>query len=107
VILKGDEYDVFGDGTVVIKSAPGHTPGHQVLFLKLRKTGPTLLSGDLYHYPEERAEHHVPTTDFNRDQTAASRIVIEAFLKKTGAQLWIQHDFTANAKLKKAPAYYD
>lgn len=107
VILKGDEYDVFGDGTVIIKSAPGHTPGHQVLFLKLRKTGPTLLSGDLYHYPEERAEHHVPTTDFNRDQTAASRIVIEAFLKKTGAQLWIQHDFTANAKLKKAPAYYD
>jgi N-acyl homoserine lactone hydrolase len=107
VILKSDEYDVFGDGTVIIKSAPGHTPGHQVLFLKLRKTGLILLSGDLYHYPEERAQHRVPTTDFNRDQTAASRIAIEAFLKKTRAQLWIQHDFTANAKLKKAPAYYD
>jgi glyoxylase-like metal-dependent hydrolase (beta-lactamase superfamily II) len=107
VILKRDEYDVFGDGTTIIKSAPGHTPGHQVLFLKLRNTGPILLSGDLYHYPEERTEHRVPKTDFNRDQTAASRVVIEAFLKKTGAQIWIQHDFTANAKLKKAPAYYD
>jgi N-acyl homoserine lactone hydrolase len=107
VILKSDEYDVFGDGTVIIKSAPGHTPGHQVLFVKLRKTGPVLLSGDLYHYPEERTEHRVPKTDFNREQTAASRVAIEAFLKKTGAQLWIQHDFTANAKLKKAPAYYD
>jgi N-acyl homoserine lactone hydrolase len=107
VILKRDEYDVFGDGSVIIKSAPGHTPGHQVLFLKLRKTGPVLLSGDLYHYPEERAEHRVPKTDFNRDQTAASRVEIEAFLKKTGAQLWIQHDLTANAKLKKAPAFYD
>ena len=107
VILKRDEYDVFGDGTAIIKSAPGHTPGHQVLFLKLRNTGPILLSGDLYHYPEERAEHRVPKTDFNRDQTAASRVVIEAFLKKSGAQIWIQHDFTANAKLKKAPAYYD
>ena len=31
-IIKTDEYDVFGDGTVIIKSAPGHTPGHQVLF---------------------------------------------------------------------------
>jgi hypothetical protein len=41
------------------------------------------------------------------EQTAASRIAIEAFLKKTGAQLWIQHDFTANAKLKKAPQYYE
>jgi N-acyl homoserine lactone hydrolase len=107
VILKQDEYDVFGDGTVILKSAPGHTPGHQVLFVKLRKTGPVLLSGDLYHYPEERAQHHVPKTDFNREQTAASRMAIEAFLKKTGAQLWIQHDSMANAKLKKAPAYYD
>ena len=31
LIIKADEYDVFGDRTVVIKSAPGHTPGHQVL----------------------------------------------------------------------------
>jgi N-acyl homoserine lactone hydrolase len=106
-ILKDDEYDVFGDGTVILKSAPGHTPGHQVLFLKLRKTGPLVLSGDLYHYPEERAQHQVPKTDFNREETAASRIAIEAFLKKTGAQLWIQHDLKANAKLKKAPAYYE
>jgi len=36
-----------------------------------------------------------------------SRVAIEAFLKKTGAQLWIQHDFTADAKLKKAPDYYE
>ena len=71
------------------------------------KTSPIVLSGDLYHYPEERTEHRVPKTDFNREQTAASRLAIEAFLKKTGAQLWIQHDFTANAKLKKAPAYYE
>jgi glyoxylase-like metal-dependent hydrolase (beta-lactamase superfamily II) len=28
VILRNDEHDVFSDGTVIIKSAPGHTPGH-------------------------------------------------------------------------------
>jgi N-acyl homoserine lactone hydrolase len=107
VILKNDEYDVFGDGTVIIQSAPGHTPGHQVLVVKLSKSGTIVLSGDLYHYPEERSQHHVPKTDFNPDQTAASRVKIEAYLKKTGAELWIQHDFKGNAKLKKAPAYYD
>lgn len=101
------EYDVFGDKTVVIKAAPGHSPGHQVLFLKLRKTGPVVLSGDLYHYPEERKLNKIPTTEFNADQTAASRVAIEAFLKKTGAQLWIQHDYTANAKLRKAPEFYE
>ena len=107
VIVDKDEYDVFGDGTVVIKSAPGHTPGHQVLFLKLAKTGPVVLSGDLYHYPEERKLNRLPTPEFNVEQTAASRAAVDAFLKKTGAQLWIEHDLAANAKLKKAPAYYD
>lgn len=105
-ITKAD-YDVFGDGTVVIKAAPGHSPGHQVLFLKLKKTGPVVISGDLYHYPEERKLGKVPTTEFNGEQTAASRARIEAFLKQTGAQLWIQHDLIANTKLKKSPKFYE
>ena len=91
----------------MIKSTPGHSPDHQVLYLKLVKTGPIPLSGDLYHYPEERTLNKVPTTEFNVAQTVASRAAVEAFLKKTGAQLWIQHDFTANARLKKAPAFYE
>jgi hypothetical protein len=61
----------------MIKSAPGYVPGHQFLTLA------------------------------NREQTAASRVAVEAFLKKTSAQLWIEHDFEANATLKKAPAYYE
>ena len=107
ILIPTDDYDVFGDGTVVIKAAPGHSPGHQVLYLKLSKTGPVVLSGDLYHYPEERKLKRLPTTEFNVEQTAASRAAIEAFLKSTGAQLWIQHDFLFSATLKKAPAYYD
>jgi glyoxylase-like metal-dependent hydrolase (beta-lactamase superfamily II) len=107
VLLEKDEYDVFGDGTVVIKATPGHTPGHNVLFLKLKKTGPIVLSGDLYHYPEERTLNRLPVSEFNKEQTAASRAELEVFLKKTGAQLWIEHDIVGNAKLKKAPAYYE
>jgi glyoxylase-like metal-dependent hydrolase (beta-lactamase superfamily II) len=107
VIIRAGDYDVFGDGSVVIKSAPGHSPDHQVLFLRLARTGPVVLSGDLYHYPEERALARVPTTEFDPQQTAASRAAIEAFLKTSGAQLWIEHDFTGNAKLKKAPQFYD
>ncbi len=106
-IITTADYDVFGDGSVVIKSAPGHSPDHQVLFVKLSKTGPVVLSGDLYHYPEERALKKIPTTEFNREQSATSRAAIEAFLMRTHAQLWIEHDFNANAKLKKSPAYYD
>jgi len=102
-----DDYDVFGDGKVIIKSTPGHTPGHQSLFLKLAKTGPVVLSGDLYHYPEERTLGRLPVAEFNKDQKAASRVELEVFLKKTGARLWIQHDFLGNAKLKKSPEFYE
>jgi N-acyl homoserine lactone hydrolase len=101
------DFDVFGDGKVIIKSAPGHSPGHQVLFVNLNKTGPVVLSGDLYHYPEERRLKKIPTTEFDRDQSAASRAAIESFLTRTHAQLWIQHDFNGNSKLKKSPSYYD
>jgi glyoxylase-like metal-dependent hydrolase (beta-lactamase superfamily II) len=107
IMLENDDYDVFGDGTVVIKPAIGHTPGHQVVHVKLLKTGDVVLSGDLYHYPEERVLDRVPTFEFDQEQTRATRAVIEAFLEQTGAQLWIQHDITGNAMLRKAPHYYD
>lgn len=107
IILTTDEYDVFGDGSVIIKSAPGHTPGHQVLILKLAKTGKVMLAGDLYHYPEERKLSRVPTFEYNKEQSLASRAMIEDYVRRTGTQLWIEHDFIANSKLKKAPAYYD
>jgi N-acyl homoserine lactone hydrolase len=106
-LIATPDYDVFGDGKVVIKSAPGHSPGHQVLLVNLARSGPVVLSGDLYHYPEERALKKVPTTEFDREQSAASRASVEAFITRAHAQLWIQHDFNGNSKLKKSPAYYD
>jgi N-acyl homoserine lactone hydrolase len=107
VIVASDEHDVFGDGSVIMKLAAGHTPGHQVLYVKLPKTGGVVLSGDLYHFPEARTLKRVATFDFDQEQTPASRDAIEAFLARTGAQLWIQHDQVGNTRLKKAPDYYE
>src|SRR5262245_61814204 len=107
MLLNSEDHDVFGDGKVVIKSSPGHTPGHQSLFLKLAKTGPVLLSGDLYHYPEEMTLKVVPGFDFNKEQTAKSRAAIEDFVAKNKAQLWIQHDATAGKTRKIAPEFYE
>jgi len=106
-LLDNGDFDVFGDGAVVVKSAPGHTPGHQVVFLKLAKTGPVLLAGDLYHYPEERTTGRIPTFEFNAEQTRATRQKMEAFMKQTGAKLWIEHDMATHAGLPKAPAFVD
>ena len=107
LLLNGEDHDVFGDGSVVIKFTPGHTPGHQSLFLKLAKTGPILLSGDLYHYHEEITYKKIPPFDSDKQQTARSRAMIDEFLKKNHAQLWIQHDYNSGIKRKLAPEYYE
>jgi N-acyl homoserine lactone hydrolase len=105
VILPNTDYDVFGDGTVVIKYTPGHTPGHQVLALKLPKTGPVLIAGDLWHYAAERKASLAPQGEANGQQTLASRAAMETYLKQSGAQLWIEHDPTTFHRLNKAPDY--
>lgn len=107
VILPNTDYDVFGDGTVIIKYTPGHTPGHQVLALKLPKTGPVLIAGDLWHYAAERTASRAPGGEANQQQTLASRVAMEAYLKQSGAQLWIEHDPETFYRLKKAPDYIE
>lgn len=106
-ILTDKDYDVFGDGTVLIQYAPGHTPGHQVLFLRLKQSGPILIAGDLYHLPQEINMHRFPSFEFDKGQSAASRAKVEAFVKQTGARLWIEHDLATFNLLKKAPAFYE
>jgi len=106
-ILNDENFDVFGDGTVVLMSAPGHTPGHQVLAVKLAKRGLVVLAGDLYHYPEERTTVRTPSFEFNAEQSKASRAKIEKFVKDNKGELWIEHDIATHASLPRAPKYVD
>jgi glyoxylase-like metal-dependent hydrolase (beta-lactamase superfamily II) len=78
-----------------------------MLFVTLAKTGPVLLSGDLYHYPEEVTLDRVPTFEFDAAETRRTRTATIAFLKKNGARLWMEHGFAENAARKKGPAFYD
>lgn len=104
-LLDGD-HDVFGDGRVQIISAPGHTPGHQVLFVDLAETGPLVLSGDLYHFRASRRMRRVPVFNTDAEATLASMQKIETFLQRRGAKLWIEHDQALAQTLRKAPEFY-
>ena len=104
--LNGD-YDVFGDGAVVIKSTPGHTPGHQSLFVLLPKTGPVILSGDFVHLKSNWEAKRVPSTNYNIEQSARSMNEMDSFIKATGAQLWINHDSEQSRATPKAPAFVE
>ena len=96
-------YDVFGDGRVVIVSTPGHTPGHQSLFLDLEQEGPLMLTGDMYHMEESRENSRVPIFNHDVDQTLASMEVFETFAKEKGARVIIQHSTKDYNSLNPAP----
>lgn len=102
--VEGD-HDVFGDGSVRILRAPGHTAGHQVLLLRLPNSGPVILSGDLYHTRENRQYQRVPAFNTNRADSLASMNRIETLARNLGARIIIQHDPRDFADLPTAPAY--
>lgn len=97
--LHGD-YDVFGDGTVVIKYMPGHTVGHQVLYVDLGLEKPILLTGDLYHFQENRTNRGVPSFNYDVKQTLESMDKFEAFAKEKNAEVIIQHSTADFIKLE-------
>jgi N-acyl homoserine lactone hydrolase len=105
-MIDGD-YDVFGDGTVRILKAPGHTPGHQVLEVHLPKSGTVILSGDLYHLSANREFKRVPVVNTDRSNTLASMDRIEKIAKNTHARVIVQHDPQVFDSLPKPPAYLD
>lgn len=105
-LFVGDR-DVFGDGSVRILSTPGHTPGSAVLVLKLKKAGTVVLSGDLYHTPDNHQHHRVPAFNTSRAETLASFDRVDSILKRSKGRLVIQHSPAHFAKLPAFPAYLD
>ena len=103
VTLASGDTDVFGDGSVVAIYLPGHTPDHLGLLVRL-KSGPVLLTGDVYHTTISRQERSLPGFNTSREQTLASMDKFEALAKKLNAKVVIQHEPDDIAKLPAFPA---
>ncbi len=101
--VEGD-LDVFGDGSVVMLAAPGHTPGSSALLVTLAETGPVLLSGDVVHFHDQIPVDGVPPFNTDRADSLASMARIEGIAEALGAVLVIQHDPADIAKLPAFPA---
>ena len=84
--------DVFGDGSVMVLRAPGHTPGHSMLLVRLREKGPVVLVGDAVHFHENYTSNGVPGFNYDRAQTVASIERIKEIEKNLKATVIIQHD---------------
>ena len=98
-------YDVFGDGLVVILEMPGHTPGHTALQLTMPESGIILLTGDLYHMSKSRKLRLVPRFNTNEAETRESMMLFESIASELGARVIIQHEPEDVALLPKPPQF--
>ncbi|WP_160164636.1 N-acyl homoserine lactonase family protein [Pedosphaera parvula] len=103
-MIDGD-HDVFGDGKVKILSAPGHTPGHEVLLIKLDSGKNLIFAGDLYHQSLSRDKRLVPAFNISRADTLASIDRVNRIAKNLNAKLFIQHEKSNFDMLPSFPKY--
>lgn len=104
--VDGD-HDLFGDGTVVLKSLPGHTPGHQGLLLHLRGAGPILLAGDIAYSAQDYAEDAVRQANVDLEQSRWSIATAKRIERALGATVWLHHDRDAQRAVHTVPSHYE
>ena len=105
-LIEGDK-DLFGDGSLVALSTPGHTPGHQSLLVHLEKTGYVVLSGDVVHFQSNWDHQRVPDLSYDKAQSAASMEKIARVLEENRAQLWINLSKPSSDARRDALEFYD
>lgn len=104
--VDGDR-DLFGDGTVVLKALPGHTPGHQGLLVRLRDAGPILLAGDIAYSAQDYADGAVRQANVDLEQSRRSIETAKRLERELGATVWLHHDLQAQRAVRTAPSHHD
>jgi glyoxylase-like metal-dependent hydrolase (beta-lactamase superfamily II) len=106
--LDGD-LDLFGDGSVVIKRWVAHTPGSQMMTVKLKNTGLAILTGDNVYFRENVDKSIAPNLVLAYDPAGFYKAYewIRMMMATQKADYFTAHDPDAFKALKKPPGYYD
>lgn len=106
--LEGD-LDMFGDGSFRLFRAPGHTPGSQFAVVRLKNTGPVILTSDTVYLKENLDKNLIPPIP----GTWSPKGMYEGYqhirqIRDTeGAQIFMAHDPELFKAAKHAPDFYD
>jgi N-acyl homoserine lactone hydrolase len=109
--LEGD-MDVFGDGSVVLKSWPGHTPGSQMAIVRLPKTGTVVLTSDNVYFSENVTKNLLPDVSLAYNPTGILNAYeyIRVLQAREGASFMTAHDLdgpAAKARMTHAPLVFE
>jgi N-acyl homoserine lactone hydrolase len=87
--LDGD-FDLFGDGSMVVLDTKGHTQGHQSLQVTLKKTGVLLLAADAI-YTVENENGAIPGITWNTNESMRSIDRLKQIRDAKRGQIWYSH----------------
>jgi N-acyl homoserine lactone hydrolase len=106
--LNGD-MDIFGDNSVVVKRWVGHTPGSQMMVVRLPKTGTIILTGDNAYFRENVEKNILPNVVLAYDPPGILRAYewIRLLQATEKADFFSAHDPDAFKALKKPPEFYE
>ncbi len=106
--LEGD-MDLFGDGSVVVKRWVGHTPGSQMMIVRLPKTGTIILTSDNVYLRENVEKNILPNVILAYDPGGILRAYewIRYMQATEKADYFTAHDPDAFKALKKPPEFYE
>jgi glyoxylase-like metal-dependent hydrolase (beta-lactamase superfamily II) len=106
--LEGD-LDLFGDRSIEIRRAPGHTPGSQFAVVRLPKTGTVVLTSDVVYLKENLEKNLIPPIPGTWSPTATydSYQKIRLVRDGEGASIFYGHDPEVFKATKQAPDYYE
>lgn len=99
----GSDFDLFGDGSVVVLFSPGHTPGSVALFVRLPGQN-LILTGDACHYQHE-VEHGVADALHDHARGVASLRRLILIRDAWDATIWVAHDADQWNVMPHAPEY--
>jgi glyoxylase-like metal-dependent hydrolase (beta-lactamase superfamily II) len=115
-------FDIFGDGSAYVVDAPGHSPGHQMLLVRVTAASHSdssasssdddsfvLLAGDCYHHPdilkdpERTGRPPYSKYSMHADPEVAIETIhrTQAFAQKGNVWVMAAHDFNVGEALGK------
>jgi glyoxylase-like metal-dependent hydrolase (beta-lactamase superfamily II) len=108
VRLEGD-IDLFGDRSIEIRRAPGHTPGSQFAIVRLPKTGTVILTSDVVYLKESLEKNLIPPIPGTWSPGAMYESYQKVRLVRDGegASIFYGHDPEVFKATKQAPDYYE
>jgi N-acyl homoserine lactone hydrolase len=106
--LNGD-LDLFADNSVVVKRWVGHTPGSQMMVVRLPKTGTVILTSDSVYFAENVTKNLLPDVSLAYDPGGifSAYQYIREMQAREGAQFFTAHDPDAWKAMKKAPDFLE